>query len=255
MFLKEDRVGGYILPFRPRRGKEMLCVNTHIINLTVSGVIVTAVAGILLGPLEAVLTAVYQAIYMGTQADAVDIIENSDDPGMGAEVVACGPGRVVAAEDGMNDGAGPGTTATLAGMLFIPIVKRLMGNHVIVDHGEVHSVYAHLKRGSVRVREGDRVGAGDAVGMLGNSGSSTAPHLHFQFSRIGSSHMVVSAKARMAPFQEIVIDSGMDFHARNALTYYRSATKKMVGVDVSAWRTNSTGELPVCSLIRSLEGR
>jgi murein DD-endopeptidase MepM/ murein hydrolase activator NlpD len=39
--------------------------------------------------------------------------------------------------------------------------------------------YAHLKPGSVRVKRGDRVREGDVVGLLGNGGSSTGPHLHF----------------------------------------------------------------------------
>ena len=39
---------------------------------------------------------------------------------------------------------------------------------------------AHLRRGSVRVGAGDRVESGQQVGECGNSGNSTAPHLHFQ---------------------------------------------------------------------------
>jgi murein DD-endopeptidase MepM/ murein hydrolase activator NlpD len=51
---------------------------------------------------------------------------------------------------------------------------------VILDLGRGRfAFYAHLKPGSVRVRRGDLVRAGDVVGMLGNSGSSTGPHLHF----------------------------------------------------------------------------
>jgi murein DD-endopeptidase MepM/ murein hydrolase activator NlpD len=46
----------------------------------------------------------------------------------------------------------------------------------------VWAVYAHLQPGSIPVREGERVTAGQLVGRLGNSGNSTAPHLHFQLS-------------------------------------------------------------------------
>ena len=54
------------------------------------------------------------------------------------------------------------------------------GNYIILrhEHGEC-SFYAHLIRGSIRVREGDRVKQGDVIGALGNCGSSDAPHLHF----------------------------------------------------------------------------
>ena len=56
----------------------------------------------------------------------------------------------------------------------------LAGNHVIVESRGVRFVVAHLRRGSVVVRPGDRVVAGDAVGAVGNSGNSVAPHLHLQ---------------------------------------------------------------------------
>lgn len=56
----------------------------------------------------------------------------------------------------------------------------LMGNYVLIEHGGgKFSLYAHLQPGSVRVRAGDRVAAGDLLGRLGSSGNSTEPHLHF----------------------------------------------------------------------------
>jgi murein DD-endopeptidase MepM/ murein hydrolase activator NlpD len=39
--------------------------------------------------------------------------------------------------------------------------------------------HIHLQPGSVRVRKGDRVKAGDVIGKLGSSGNSSEPHLHF----------------------------------------------------------------------------
>ncbi|MFD0899577.1 M23 family metallopeptidase [Actinomadura sediminis] len=58
--------------------------------------------------------------------------------------------------------------------------RFVLGNHVVLDLGDgVYGVFAHLKRGSVRVRRGDRVTAGQPLGDCGNSGNSSEPHLHF----------------------------------------------------------------------------
>ena len=58
---------------------------------------------------------------------------------------------------------------------------RILGNHVVLDlGGGVFAALAHLRRGSLLVRRGDRVAAGQQLAKCGNSGNSTEPHLHFQ---------------------------------------------------------------------------
>jgi hypothetical protein len=53
------------------------------------------------------------------------------------------------------------------------------GNHVVVEIAPHRYVlYAHMKPGTVRVKVGDQVAVGDVLGHVGNSGSSTEPHLH-----------------------------------------------------------------------------
>ncbi len=55
------------------------------------------------------------------------------------------------------------------------------GNHVILNLGRGrYAAYDHLKRGSIVVRPGQRVTKGQVLGLTGNSGSSSGPHLHFQ---------------------------------------------------------------------------
>src|SRR5262249_20760999 len=54
------------------------------------------------------------------------------------------------------------------------------GNFQVVDIGRGnYAFYAHMQPGSLRVRLGDHVERGQVLGLLGNSGNTDAPHLHF----------------------------------------------------------------------------
>ena len=55
------------------------------------------------------------------------------------------------------------------------------GNSVILDLGNHrYALYAHLQPGSIKVRPHDSVKRGQVLGLVGNTGNSVAPHLHFQ---------------------------------------------------------------------------
>jgi hypothetical protein len=52
---------------------------------------------------------------------------------------------------------------------------------VIVDHGDGRvALYVHVQQGSAKVKVGDTVNAGDVLALVGNSGFTTEPHLHFE---------------------------------------------------------------------------
>lgn len=60
------------------------------------------------------------------------------------------------------------------------------GNYVVVDHGNGYtSLYGHLQKATVK--QGDAVNAGQQVGVIGSTGSSTAPHLHLRVRKNGQS--------------------------------------------------------------------
>jgi murein DD-endopeptidase MepM/ murein hydrolase activator NlpD len=83
---------------------------------------------------------------------------------------------------GMDFTAPTGTEVYSTGNGVISTVKsarRELGNHIIIDHGfGYQTVYAHLDKFSVRV--GQKVKRGDVIGYVGNTGLSTAPHLHYE---------------------------------------------------------------------------
>ena len=95
---------------------------------------------------------------------------NEDHLCFGEPLVAPAAGRVVAATDGEADNSRPGAKTN----------KTAPGNHVIIDHGKgEHSLLAHLRMGSVAVKPGQQVAAGDLLGECGNSGRSDLPHIHY----------------------------------------------------------------------------
>ncbi len=58
--------------------------------------------------------------------------------------------------------------------------RQALGNHVIIEHGNGEfSFLAHFKQGSVQVEPGDLVKAGQRLGLCGNSGNSSEPHIHY----------------------------------------------------------------------------
>ncbi|MGW2207251.1 M23 family metallopeptidase [Streptomyces sp. NPDC001774] len=88
-------------------------------------------------------------------------------------VIAAAAGTVVAVKDGVADNTPMKPPANLA-------EQDSTGNHVIIQTGPGrYLLYAHLHRGSVKVRKGDEVQAGSPLGLIGNSGLAFVPHLHF----------------------------------------------------------------------------
>lgn len=62
--------------------------------------------------------------------------------------------------------------------------RRGYGMHIVIDHGYGYStLYGHMSK--FNVRKGQKVKRGDIIGYVGNTGTSTAPHLHYEVIKDG----------------------------------------------------------------------
>lgn len=104
---------------------------------------------------------------------------HADWIGYGAPVLAVADGVVRAARDGQAESAPLSPQSEPAALS----ADDLYGNYVILEIApRVYVHYAHLQRGSVAAKAGERVRRGQAIGRLGQSGNSGGPHLHLHVS-------------------------------------------------------------------------
>lgn len=95
--------------------------------------------------------------------------------GYDREVLAVADGTVIETLDALDDQV-PGKNPDPSTIT----IDNVDGNRVVLDlGGGRHASYAHLRKGSVVVRPGDRVRRGQGLARLGNTGNTSAPHLHF----------------------------------------------------------------------------
>lgn len=119
--------------------------------------------------------AIDYVLLRGSAFFAGDGSSNAQHYAYGAELLAVADGEVVFVRADMPDEAP-----------FLPVqnVRRPVdyaGNQVVVRIGPNRwALYGHMQPGSARVRVGDRVRTGQVLGLLGNSGNTTLPHLHFE---------------------------------------------------------------------------
>lgn len=114
----------------------------------------------------------------------------------GEEVIAPGDGVVVQVINGAIDVL-PGERDRAVGC----------GNTVIIDHqnGEF-SVLCHCKYQSIRVNVGDRVSQGDILGLCGNTGNTSEPHIHFH---LQDGPLMHKANALPAQFEKVIVEGAI----------------------------------------------
>ena len=92
-----------------------------------------------------------------TDSQTGELIARDIPSPLGTPILASGVGTVIEASYNWNGG---------------------YGNRVIVDHGDVQTLYAHMS--DILVHEGEQVSQGQVIGLVGNTGHSTGPHVHFE---------------------------------------------------------------------------
>jgi murein DD-endopeptidase MepM/ murein hydrolase activator NlpD len=88
---------------------------------------------------------------------------------------------------GMDFSAPVGTPVFATGDAVVQKVSRSRrgyGHHIILDHGfNYETLYAHLSK--INVYRGQKIKRGEIIGYVGNTGTSTAPHLHYEVLKNG----------------------------------------------------------------------
>jgi murein DD-endopeptidase MepM/ murein hydrolase activator NlpD len=130
----------------------------------------------------------------GRKTHRTDGRTNADYFAYGQDALAPAAGTVAIVVDGVPENPRPGERDPY----------HVTGNEVVIDLGNgEYALFAHLIPGSIPVRPGEKVAAGQRVGKIGNSGNSTEPHLHFQ---INSDPRLIAAQSIPAPFAHVLVD-------------------------------------------------
>lgn len=118
---------------------------------------------------------------------------NEDYYAFGKQIFAPCDGQVVLAVDGVKDNK-PG--------VLNPVY--LYGNSVIIKTvNNEYLVFAHFKNHSVVVKEGQEVKQGKLLGLCGNSGNSSEPHLHFHIQNVEDINIATGVKCY---FDKIIVN-------------------------------------------------
>ena len=110
---------------------------------------------------------------------------NDDYYVFGKKIIAPAAGEVVLVVEGIKDNT-PGEMNPI----YVP------GNTVIIKTAnDEYLFFAHFKQHSIKVKQGQQVKQGELLGLCGNSGNSTEPHLHFQIQNVENMNKATGVKS------------------------------------------------------------
>lgn len=159
------------------------------------------------------------------QAVTGEVSRNESYPAFGQTIHAAAGGTVVARRDGEQEQT-PGSLPAGA------TIQTADGNYLVIDiGGGRYTFYAHMQPGSLRVQVGDRVEAGAELGLLGNTGNTDAPHLHF--------HVMDGPSPLRSNGLPFVFDS---FVGKGYVADLDSVAEAKQGVTIAVDRNQKTGQ-------------
>lgn len=120
-----------------------------------------------------------------------DGISNEDYYAFGKEIIAPCDGEIVLVVDGVKDNI-PG----ISNPTYIP------GNTVIIKtENNEYLFFAHFKQHSILVKEGQKIKQGQLLGLCGNSGNSSEPHIHFHIQNVEDMNSATGVKCYFEKIQ------------------------------------------------------
>jgi hypothetical protein len=129
-----------------------------------------------MGPDEGKLTDPYcNALTTDAHKGTDFVISDEKTMKEGVSVLAALDGTISKIRDGESD-----RWPTEEDIKTIKEQRKECGNAILIDHGnQLQTVYCHLKNGSIKVKQGQKVQKGDKLADIGLSGLTELPHLHF----------------------------------------------------------------------------
>lgn len=122
-----------------------------------------------------------------------DGLKNQDYYAFGKEIIAPCAGEIVLVVDGVKDNK-PG----VMNPIFVP------GNTVIIKTDKNEFLFfAHFQQNSIKVKQGQKVVQGQLLGLCGNSGNSSEPHLHFHIQNVEDMNVAMGVKCF---FDKIIVN-------------------------------------------------
>jgi Peptidase family M23/Protein of unknown function (DUF3887) len=121
---------------------------------------------------------------------------NEDYYAFGKELIAPCDGEIVLVVDGIKDNV-PGEMNTF----------NVGGNTVIIKtSNNEFLVFCHFKHQSIKVKEGQKIKQGQLLGLCGNTGNSSEPHLHFHIQNIEDLNTATGVKCY---FDKLFVNGGV----------------------------------------------